>query len=192
MVQKRNSRDELLWPLDLDDHGCVHWSQCAHWTLHEAVALSLGGDPIALDKDSLMDCLDVDLPVVWEYRRRTDLVNRAREAGELSDPTPPGRFLKWAKRRALEYPKELEEALEAHGHTLVDGKKELGTRERQSLQKIIYGMAAAKYGYKPNGIKSSAVQNICSDLAEQGVGVGDDTVREVLRAGAELRDRSSE
>lgn len=215
----------------------VHWSQCARWTLDEAVALSLARDPRLVSINGVTMHAAAGSPFAKEYLRRADLVKRAREAGELSEPTIPSWFLTWAKPRGLEYPKELEEALEARGHTIIDMKKiaddlkaitaqlmeqnaqltqqnrqliqerdalleqflnvdnrdkPLGTRKRQSMEKIAYGMAAAKYRYKPDGSRSSAVLNICSDLEEQGVRVSDDTVRGVLRAGAELRDRSSE
>jgi hypothetical protein len=215
----------------------VHWSQCAHWTLDEAVALSLGREPRVVGINGVTAHAAAGSPFGREYLRRSDLVKRAREAGQLFEPTPPAHFLTWAKLRRLGYPKELEEALEARGHTFADMKKiaddlraiidqlmqqnaqltqqnkrllherdahleqsinvdnhekPLGSRERQSLEKIVYGMAAAKYGYEPNGLRSRAVPNICSDLEKQGVRVSDDKVREVLRAGAELRDRLDE
>ena len=43
--------------------------------------------------------------------------------GSFSEPTLPGLFLTWANLRELDYPKELEKALEARGHTFADMKK---------------------------------------------------------------------
>ena len=56
-------------------------------------------------------------------------------------------------------------------------EKPLGTRERDTLLKIIIGMALAGYKYDPALSRSPIPQEIADDLAQQGVAVDVDTVR---------------
>ena len=64
--------------------------------------------------------------------------------------------------------------------------KELGTRERETLLKIIIGMAIKGYGYDPHIKRGDAVPEIVSDLDALGIGVSDDTVRKHLKAAVQL------
>jgi hypothetical protein len=205
----------------------IYWSQCAYWTLDEAVALSLGRDPKLISTNNVIPHSSGGSPFAQEYLRRTDLVRRAQEARQLLLRTPPNLFLTWAKLRELEYPKELEEEVAARGNTVDDmrkmledrkaiidqlmdennqlvqqrdallgqsrdreGEKPLHTKEKQSLLKLVYGMASG--GYKYNDDEAEAVKDICSDLDESGVSLDPYTVRKYLRAGAELRSRDVE
>lgn len=60
------------------------------------------------------------------------------------------------------------------------------TRERDSLLKLIIGMAAGWYGYDPSAKKSDKVSEIAADLERAGVALDVDTVRKWLKAAAEL------
>ena len=64
--------------------------------------------------------------------------------------------------------------------------KPLGTRERESLLKLLVGMAIGGYGFDPSASRSEQVTAIASDLAEQGIPLDVDTVRKWLKAAAEL------
>ena len=74
---------------------------------------------------------------------------------------------------------ELERALEAAND------ETLHPRERNSLLKILLGIAIEQYDYSPNDKKSKAPGQIVSDLAEHGLDVSDDTIRKYLNEGAE-------
>jgi hypothetical protein len=65
-------------------------------------------------------------------------------------------------------------------------EKSLSTRERESLLKLVIGMAIAGYRYDPKAERSPEVTEIANDLALAGVSLDADTVRKWLRAAAEL------
>ncbi|MBI3702030.1 MAG: hypothetical protein HY242_16505 [Afipia sp.] len=54
-------------------------------------------------------------------------------------------------------------------------------KERTSLAKILFGIAASKYQYDPNLIRSSAASRIRTDLATQGISLDEDTIRKYLQ-----------
>lgn len=230
IVEKQKEEKERYFnqPGAMADY--VHWSQCARWTLDEAVALTLAREPRVVGINGVNAHAAASSPFAKEYLRRTDLVKRAREAGELFEPALPGLFLTWAKLRELEYPKELEEALEARGHTFADMKKivddlkaamdqvmeqnarlaqqnkrllqerddlieqgkcdrqaekPLHPREKQSMLKMIYGMAVAYHGYDPDSSRSDTVKSIRDELGRIGINISDGTILKYLREGAE-------
>lgn len=63
---------------------------------------------------------------------------------------------------------------------------DLGTRERETLLKIIIGMAVEGYRYDPNAKRNIAVSEIVKDLEALGVAVSDDTVRKYLKSASQL------
>lgn len=63
--------------------------------------------------------------------------------------------------------------------------KPLGTRERDTLLKLVIGMAKGAYSYDPNQSKSDVPKEIVDDLARHGITVSPDTVRKYLKEGAE-------
>jgi hypothetical protein len=70
--------------------------------------------------------------------------------------------------------------------TTSDGGKEIGPRERDSLLKLVIGMAVVGYRYEPKAERSTRVTEIASDLASVGIQLDADTVRKWLRVAAEL------
>lgn len=59
--------------------------------------------------------------------------------------------------------------------------KPLTTTERNTLLKLVIGMAMKGYSYDPAASKSTAVKEIADDLAKLGMPVTDDTVRKYLK-----------
>jgi hypothetical protein len=59
-------------------------------------------------------------------------------------------------------------------------------KERESVLRLIIGMAIGGYGYDPKASRSKEVSIIASDLTRAGVPLTDDTVRKWLREAAEL------
>ena len=59
-------------------------------------------------------------------------------------------------------------------------EKPLSTRERETLLKIILGMAIGGYSYNPTKGRSGTPQEIANDLDLLGIGVSVDTVRKKL------------
>ena len=58
--------------------------------------------------------------------------------------------------------------------------KDLPPRERETVLKLILGMAVAFYGYDPRAGRSLAISQIQSDLALKGVKIDDGTIRKYL------------
>jgi hypothetical protein len=62
----------------------------------------------------------------------------------------------------------------------------LGERERESLLKLVIGMAKGGYAYDHKAPRTVTAKEIASDLAENGVSLDEDTVRKYLREAAGL------
>lgn len=65
-------------------------------------------------------------------------------------------------------------------------QQELGTRERESLLRLIIGMAVKGYAFAPHSGRSAVPKEIANDLELLGIPLSDDTVRKYLREGTEL------
>jgi hypothetical protein len=62
----------------------------------------------------------------------------------------------------------------------------LSTKERNTLLKIIVGMAIKGYAYDPASAKNDAPKEIESDIAKLGMSVTDDTIRKYLKEAVEM------
>ncbi len=89
---------------------------------------------------------------------------------------------------------KLEEALsiaeaklsaQSPSETANDGA-DLKTRERDSLLKMVIGMAIKGYTYDPVALKNPAVKEIADDLALLDIGLNEDTVRKYLQEARQL------
>lgn len=60
----------------------------------------------------------------------------------------------------------------------------LGTRERETLLKLVLGMAIEGYRFDPRAARNEAPAEIASDLAKHGMQLSDDTVRKWLKEAA--------
>jgi hypothetical protein len=61
-----------------------------------------------------------------------------------------------------------------------------GPRERESMLRLIIGMAIQGYKYAPAAAKNSAVREIADDLHLLGIGLDEDTVRKYLQEAKDL------
>jgi hypothetical protein len=68
----------------------------------------------------------------------------------------------------------------------VPPEKQLGARERESLLKLVIGMAVGGYGYESTARRSEQTTAIADDLLRAGVSLEADTVRKWLREASEL------
>lgn len=78
-----------------------------------------------------------------------------------------------------------EVAIRRNDSTDTDTERPVGTRERESMVKLIIGMAAAGYSYNHKATRSAVPGEIEADLARLGIGLDGDTIRKYLREGAE-------
>jgi hypothetical protein len=68
----------------------------------------------------------------------------------------------------------------------VEPDKPLHTKERESLLKIVIGLAVRGYGYNPAENRSPAFKQMIDDMADVGISLSVDTLRKFLRLGAEF------
>jgi hypothetical protein len=120
-----------------------HWSKMAHWTIDEAIALSLGSDPKKVNHKSIEPCLVVrnslmagniflplpPSPFAVKYDKRMELARRAVQWKRLYDPILPNLFLAWAERLEISVPDGLTDAIKARGLIIKDWQ---GLYEKQS------------------------------------------------------------
>lgn len=64
-------------------------------------------------------------------------------------------------------------------------EKPLSTKERDTLLKLVIGMAMKGYCHSPSAAKNNAPKEISDDLAALGISVSDDTVRKYLKQAAD-------
>jgi hypothetical protein len=186
-----------------------YWSKAAFWQLDEAAALLVGFDP-ALARSTYQPRGQLDYNSWRHWKDVRELLSRALTARQIDLNLGPGGILAWAKRLDIAYPPELETAVMRHGQRLVDWKveaeslraelailksevsgrdaapKEIPTRERDGLLKLVIGMAIGGYGYDPKVGRSSTARDIASDLASRGIPLDEDTVRKYLAEAREL------
>lgn len=172
------------------------WSKAAYWTLDEAVALSLGKDPKKVKWDDIKSLIDRS-PFIQEYGKRRNLANRAKATGQIKEPTPPSAFVQWSHENDLSFPQQLAEKLKVRmkktdaatptpSAPVKPKADELKTREKDTLLKLVIGMAVAGYRYDPKATKNQAVADITDDLAKLGLSLDADTVRRWLKEAASI------
>lgn len=162
-----------------------YWSKMARWKPDEAIALTVNLDPSVMNMKGLPShILDYLSKQVMEI---TEIVGRAVAAYELNSPMKPEKYLEWAKRRRIDFPEQLATLILSRdiapkplAKPLANQEKPLGTRERETLLKIILSMALDKYKYDPDAAKCGGVTRIVNSIRLAGFDISDDTVRAKL------------
>lgn len=147
-----------------------------------------GGPPVELinmdgtflvDPDGQWVSLQEDLP----QREPAPPRGSRQTTGDRTMPAnglPPGSVLVVRTRALTEFVSKLL-AMDAPPTTL---KTPIGARERDTLLKLLIGMAIEAYRYDPTAARSGTPAEIASDLAKHGLSVTDDTVRKYLKDAA--------
>lgn len=170
------------------------------WTLNEAVALVFKKDPELVTWENMKNYKNMS-PFADEYARVTKLAFRAKGQGQLTDPVEPPVFLAWAKKMGIEVPPELVEQVAKQAPKMAEwqdicrklkDQKEpdsLLESERNSLLKLVLGMAISKYGYSLGSTRNTATgdnkQSISDDLLQLGLKLNSDTVRKYIKEAEE-------
>ena len=89
-------------------------------------------------------------------------------------------------QQLLDQIKELETQFAIAREQAPSLEKPLSTRERDSLLKLVIGMAVGGYGYVPTANRSEQPAMIEADLARLGLSLDVDTIRKWLKRGAEF------
>ncbi len=162
------------------------WARMPTWTPDEAAALTLGVSPPAV-----LQYLRRNHPIIQRFKIVRESVRRACAAGEIASGEygiAPADYLKWAKQYEFELPEVLTAEISRLREFAAKRPKDkpLAPRERDTLLKIILGMAMGGYGYDPAASKSSTVKEIHDDLALRGIVLDPDTIRNKLRDAVNL------
>lgn len=145
-----------------------------------------------------------------------DLMERHRATGTLPQPLSPRNFVEWTERNGVSCSQTLKDRIaeilgatpsalerdyaalkEAFQQLLLENEalkksftqqasKPLHTKERESLLKLVIGMAVSRYCYNPKVARSDAVPTILGDMEKCGISIDKDTIRTWLRAGADF------
>jgi hypothetical protein len=100
---------------------------------------------------------------------------------ELVDPLM---FGEWLEEMGLPYFREY--VAEVEMLSRVADNAPLKTRERDTLLRLILGMAIRGYGHDPSARKTETVSQITKDLEHLGIPVSDETIRKYLKEAAGL------
>jgi hypothetical protein len=129
-VAAQREEDARFFNLPYANADFEHWSKAAHWTLEEAVALSLGKAPEVVNSGTIQKYLEVS-PFAFRYSRLLDLAKRATIWQKLFDPVMPIMFFNWTKDNEIEFPEALGEKIIKRSGEFLDWK---GLFEKLKLQ----------------------------------------------------------
>jgi hypothetical protein len=119
--QSRALYDEQHFHRPYADADFEYWARMPHWTVDEAVALTLGKAPEQVNWHTVEKVLNRS-SVAAEYGRRRELAVRSMMWKQLTDPVLPAEFVGWADRMGMTVPDALRNALDAQGVKETDYK----------------------------------------------------------------------
>jgi hypothetical protein len=211
MESRRAMSDPTELPLpyqpDSPNANFSYWAKMSEWNYEEAAAVLVGINPNRLKLDEAKLRVSVTADALSRYKGIRELAIRAYSDIDFQG-SPPAKWLEWARKISLPIPVQLEAEVQKQqiasqpkkdefGARLADLKaapakrrvitvEPLAARERESMLKLIIGMAIAGYRYDPRAKRNDSVREITNDLEKHGVALSDDTVRKYLTEGAEL------
>ncbi|MBB5722873.1 hypothetical protein FHS72_002503 [Loktanella ponticola] len=175
-----------------------YWGQMAHYTLHEALMLSVGNDPEVITEKSLDQMVRRGslLPSVEFLVKRRELFRRSFRRSPVGFySVRPDWLLDWFNSISLEVHSDFKEVLVKRSGSPMPHAKEAAavaeaftTQERDSLLKLVAAMACEQYSYNPLAERSPAVSNIRSDIEQIGASMDAKTIRKWLKEAATLVD----
>jgi hypothetical protein len=163
------------------------WCKLDGWSIDEATALLLGKDPSKVSWEGVRQFIFNSI-FARTYQTLRNQLLRAQVDGKFADSGAPTKFVQWANDTGRPVPDGLNVL-----HSGNPDKKSddfLSTRERGSVVKLIAGMAIKGYGYDSKLKKNAATQQIADHLAELGLSLSVDTVREYIKEGVQLIDQN--
>jgi hypothetical protein len=135
-----------------------HWSRAAHFTLDEAIALSLGKAPEVVSWDTVKAHVQLS-PFAYEYARRRDLALRAAQWQELFDPVLPGIFWLGANGSIFRFLPSLRRRLPLEAFWLLIGLSFMKNRKQLPKRGIRNGRSLCESSKTNGPAKLRAVTN---------------------------------
>ncbi len=174
------------------------WANLATWTLAEATALTINRDPSKLiEPDDGLGMIE-HTSNIEQYRHVREHIKRAVQAGTLTDPVQPAVYVKWVKKRNLDFPEELAKLVPAttqadNQNTPVKPSKKPADknytalmRERNTLLKLFFCAAVDGCGYDHKAERSPTAKEMESAFERLGICISDDTIRKYLQEAIEV------
>lgn len=119
--QSRALYDEHQFHRPYADADFEYWARMPHWTVDEAVALTLGKAPEQVNWLTVEKVINRS-SVAAEYGRRRELAVRSVAWKQLTDPVLPAEFIVWADSMGMTIPDALRNALDAQNVRATDYK----------------------------------------------------------------------
>lgn len=182
------------------------WARAPLWSIEDASFLAAGVDPMA--KKVLPSSRNWPEDIKAKMNEVQFLIQSGLVAGEIRDRVTPAKFVDWCKLRHIDVPEPLLDAVRQFNrpqHQPIDGApidastnemsvgeaakpnaSGLGLRERESLLKLVIGMAVRGYKFDPRQKRNDATSDIFSDLDHLDIRLDRDTILKWLREGAKL------
>lgn len=183
-LPKQFLRATIGVPADQPLHK-AYWFAKAAWSEGELRDLMCGLEP-----DAARESTEEPNRAHEEIRRA--VLFRELSATAISDATQGDRFyahhrfyapqvaIAWAASKRVLFPKFPFELSD------IEKSSAVGTRERETLLKIIIAAAIDGYGYSPTEKKSAVPRELTEKLQQLGIPLDVDTVRKKLKEAAEL------
>ena len=180
------------------------WAKAPIWTIEEGIALAYNLDP-----EETIGQIEYGPPFIrghevanLKLKHALSGVKHLKVRSEL----PPRDLIDWLKTIGVEFDEAWHKVL-PQGNAQARGVEPMIERHapdqpeterarryarmaedkvRDSLLRLVIGMAKANYGYDPEAKKNAATNRIQSDLALQGINMSDETIRKYLKQGADL------
>jgi hypothetical protein len=195
-------RDELI----------RNWALAPTWTLEEGACLANNLSPrLMLGRDSFPR----PHPAADSVNRLLEFALRARRQRQISSHPTPAEFIAWSEGVGFPFDAKW---LKTIGEPRVDDgpaireamdsistpnpaaeptqappipEQEPGTRTRETMLKIIIGLAVDGHGYDPRSRRSEVPGSVAKELSALGIPVTAETVRKYLDEGAKLLSPSA-
>jgi hypothetical protein len=181
------------------DAHFAYWGKMAKWTLDEAVALTFGKAPQRFKWEYIEREVRA-FPFAEKYSERRELALRAKLHTPHTQSVLPSVFIAWAQKMEIPVPNELIASVEKYAPLKPlkplkpmkenkDDHDSLPETERNSLLKLVLGMAISAYKYDPKETRNHATGtsrgSIQYALNEHDLNMDEDTIRKYLNEASE-------
>lgn len=158
------------------------------WEIYHAILYLHGFEPAT--KKKLFGERDPNFSIVNSQPNLKAIgtfLNDANKVGSIkiysgnsfgSNKVRPSDFMEWASTLGIDFPNLIS--------VKAPEQAEFHSKEKQTLLKLLLGLALTNYEYNPKASRNSTAKEISSDLALHGLQIDEDTVRKWLNESKEL------
>lgn len=179
-----------------------YWGKMPELTIYEASALSVGADPAAFTEDRINSIRELESKggnpwsALGFLAKRFEIFRRHyTHTGWGFIAERPSKVKEWIDRIEVAvhpefYAELVKRSPSANPAVHPTGPTMLNRQERETLLKLIAGMACEQYNYDPSKERSEATSRILEDIELVGLTMDAKTIRKWLKEASELVDPS--